>query len=515
VLVKFNFEFQILKVYIMPKKVTYSNGKTPNVCIIGAGFSGLCAAIKLKEELGLKTFTLFESLKDVGGTWFSNTYPGCACDIPSHLYSFSFEPNAEWTKNYSPQPEIWKYLERVTKKYGIYQHVRFETPVKSSTWDESTKKWKVVVFDKNSNQEEEQIFDIVINATGGLRVPNVPSQFEAFKGPMTHSAEWDHSIKLDNKIVGIVGSGASAIQIIPNIASRVKELHVFQRKPAWVVYRQQWQFPEFLKTLFVYLPFLMLIYRAYLYLMNEIKHFTFKANSFLNGLAKKGSLKYLKEQIPENDKLRNDLTPGYAFGCKRLLPTNDYYPALNLSHVSVHAGKIAKVQDQTIVMENGTSKKLDVLILATGFRVHDYFGPHEIFGKNKENILAKWKSTVPRAYYGIVCSSTPNLFYLLGPNTALGHNSVVFMIECQVTFAIAVIKEMIEKDAKRFAVKDSVEDEYMKEMESNMAKTVWGTQDCGSWYVNAAGVNTTLWPKNCTSYWNETRKPDLAKFDFK
>jgi len=235
----------------------------------------------------------------------------------------------------------------------------------------------------------------------------------------------------------------------------------------------------------------------------------------LNRAAKKASLKYLKEQIPENDELRNTLTPGYAFGCKRLLPTNDYYPALNLSHVNVRTGKIAQIQDQTIVMENGNSQKLDVLILATGFRVHDYFGPLEIYGKNSENILAKWKSTTPKAYYGIVTSKTPNLYYLLGPNTALGHNTVVFMIECQVNFMLAVIKEMIEKDAKCVAVKESVEDEYMAELALNMSKTVWGTQECGSWYVNKDGINTMLWPKNCTSYWNETRKPDLAKFEFK
>jgi len=499
----------------MPKKVTYSDGKTPMICIIGAGFSGLCAAIKLKTELGLNSFVIYEGNSDVGGTWYSNTYPGCACDVPSHLYSFSFELNPDWSQNYSAQPEILDYLRKVTRKYELYSQIKFQTHVKSSIWVESIKKWKVTTVNKNSNQEEEQLFDLVVSGPGALRLPHVPSEFKAFKGPWCHSAEWDHSIDLKNKVVGIVGSGTSAVQIIPSIVPDVKELHVFQRRPAWVVPRQQFEFSKFVKTLFAYIPFFMLLYRSYIYVKNEFRYYAFKANSNIAKLAIKGSIKQLKRQIPDDKDLQIAMTPKFQFGCKRLMLTNDYYPALNRSHCTVHSAKIEKVNDHSITMENGMTQKLDVLILATGFLVQDFFAPLQVTGTNSTNILQKWKESEPRLYYGIVSSETPNYFVLLGPNTALGHNTVVFMIECQVEFMINVVREMLKRDAKYVAVKEDAEEVYMKSMKDQMAKTVWGTEKCGSWYANDAGIITALWPKNCTSYWRETRTVDFSKFNFK
>ncbi|KAG4073235.1 hypothetical protein HA402_008581 [Bradysia odoriphaga] len=498
----------------MPKPVTYSDGSTPRICIIGAGFSGLCAAIKLKTELGLKTFIIYEGNDDVGGTWYSNTYPGCACDVPSHLYSFSFELNPDWSKNFSPQPEILDYLRKVARKYELYSKIKFQTHVKSTRWDESIRKWKVVLQNKLTNQEEEQIFDIVVSGPGALRLPNIPNQFKSFQGPWCHSAEWDNSIDLNNKVVGIVGSGTSAVQIIPSIVPKVKELHVFQRRSAWVLPRQQFEFPTFVKTLFSFIPFFMTLYRTFLYLSLEFRYYAFKANSYFGKAASKASMKFLKAQIPDDSNLRQTLTPKFKFGCKRMLLTNDYYPALNMPKTTIHTSTITQVGGNSFTMENGVTQKLDVLILATGFLVQDFFAPLQIIGKDSANILQKWKQSQPRLYYGIVSSEMPNHFTLLGPNTALGHNTVVFMIECQVDFMINLIREMINRDSKFVAVKEHVEEKYMASMKTKMRETVWGTEKCGSWYANNAGIITALWPKNCTSYWRETKAIDFEKFKF-
>ncbi len=299
-----------------------------------------------------------------------------------------------------------------------------------------------------------------VSGPGALRIPNIPDQFKTFKGPCTHSAVWDKSIDLNNKIVGVIGSGTSAVQIIPSIAPVVKELHVFQRRSAWVLPRQQFAVPTYVKTLFSYIPFLMTMFRTFLYLSAEFRYYAFKANSFFGKAgnkfyeifycvnfinqtiffsATKGSLKLLKAQIPDDIELRKALTPQFKFGCKRMLLTNEYYPALNQSKSTVHTSKITKVNDHSITMENGVTQKLDVslsyknvafrsntistwyipqvLILATGFLVQDFFAPMEITGKDSVNILQKWKQSEPRLYYGVVSSQTPNHFTLLGPNT--------------------------------------------------------------------------------------------------
>jgi cation diffusion facilitator CzcD-associated flavoprotein CzcO len=465
--------------------------------------------------LGLTSFTIFETNKDVGGTWLTNTYPGCACDVRSHLYSYSFELNPDWSESYSPQPEIWQYIKKVAQKYDLYPHIKFETEVKSMSWVESKNQWKVVTVDKNSNQAEEaKYFDIVINGPGALRLPNVPEQFKSFKGPMIHSAEWDPTVDLDNKIVGIIGSGASAVQIIPSIVKNVKELHVYQRKPAYVIPRPQTPFSKFTKAIFFYFPFITWLYRCFIFLTAEFLHPAFKKNSWMSFLGTKYSTRLITSQLPGRDDLQKQLTPKFSFGCKRLLISSDYYPALGQPHVKLHSQPIKSVEDQSILTEDGHLQKLDVLILATGYRVHDYFGPMQIYDKNGDDVLKSWKSTVPMTYYGIVSSGAPNHFILLGPNTALGHNTVVYMIECQVNFSVSVIREMMKRDAKYVCVKKRAEEKFMNWIQTELKDTVWGGTTCGSWYANDRGVITTLWPENCISYWNKTKNVNFSHFEF-
>ncbi|XP_037034951.1 FAD-binding monooxygenase ktnD-like [Bradysia coprophila] len=494
---------------------TYSDGTTPTVCIIGSGFCGLCSAVKLKTDLGFENFVIYERNKDVGGIWLANTYPGCETDVPSHLYCFSFELNPNWSKHYGTSAEIQDYFSKVARKYDLYSHIKFETQVKSTIWVDFIKKWRVTIKNRVSKHEEVHLFDIVINACGGLRYPKIPEEFKNFKRPMWHSAEWEQSVDLTNKTVGIVGSGTSACQIIPNIVPKVKQLHVFQRRASWVVGRAQFEYSKFVKKLFLLIPFLLWLYRAYIFIKYEIRHHAFKGKSYFSELASRDSIELLKSQIPNNKDLQEAMTPKFQFGCKRLLVTNDYYPALNQSNCTVHNSKITKVTDNSIIMENGVSQELDVLILATGFRAQEYFAPIELIGANSVDILKKWlDNEPPKVYYGIVDRQVPNHFFLIGPNTAIFHSSVFFMAECQVSFIIRLVREMMARNAKTVTVKEHAVEEYMKYMQKHMGNTVWGTEDCGGWTASKAGITTILWPMNSTAYWLQTRKINYSHFDF-
>jgi len=495
--------------------MTYADGSTPKICIVGAGFSGLTAAIKLKKDLGLETFTLFDENNDVGGTWLVNTYPGCACDVQSHLYSWSFELNPNWSKNFSPQAEIWEYIRNTALKYDLYKHIHFNSKVKSLVWDEQISQWRVTVINKETKGEKEELFDVVINGPGALRVPSYPKEFEDFKGQKVHTAEWDSSISLENKVVGVVGSGASAVQVIIDSAPKVKELHCYQRKPAWISPRPQYEFSSTMKWIFNIFPPIMWLYRWLIFFFAEIRHGFFMQDSWGSKFATWALVRNLKKQIPAENPKQEQLIPKYTLGCKRIIKSENYYPTLALSHVKVYTEKIKEIREDRIGLEDGTSQKLDVLILATGFKVQDFFDPMQIKGKDDIDVMQAWKKEGPQTYFGICTSIAPNMFILLGPNTGLGHNSIIFMIECQVDFAIQIIREMMERGSRSVAVKQSTEEEFMEEVEEQLNKTVWKQGNCDSWYANAQGKITTLWPWNCRTYWKRTKVVDFSKFDFK
>ncbi|XP_037030697.1 FAD-binding monooxygenase ktnD-like isoform X1 [Bradysia coprophila] len=494
----------------------WSNGK-PEIGIIGAGMSGLCAAVQLQKKLAITSFTIFEKNADVGGIWLNNTYPGCECDSPSHLYSFSFDLNPNWSANYAPQPEILDYVKHVAEKHKIYEHIKFHHEVKALTWNEDLKKWIVRYANAfiEKNDDEIQMFDIVVMAVGTFRIPCIPNELKTFSGPTMHTAEWNYEINLKNKKVAVIGSGASAVQVIPKIVNEVHTLHCYHRKPPYVIPRLQFTIPKFLKLFFFYIPFLMWLYRCLVFMLYELFQPAYYCGSFMNKLVYKVTKAYRQRELKKHEHLLNDLTPTYAFGCKRVTLTEGYYAAMTSPNVHLHSSHIDKIVDRTIYTKNGMKEEIDVLILATGFKVLEYWGPMQIFGKNSHNVLQSWIDKEPRSYYGIAFSSAPNLFALLGPNTVVGHNSVMFMVECQVNFMIKAVRKMMKRNAEVINLKVAAEDDFMDKLKANLKDTVWNREVCDSWFTNSRGVVTTLWGGNCTKYWRQTRTIDWSKFEIK
>eukprot|EP01111_Echinosteliopsis_oligospora_P017690 TRINITY_DN7769_c0_g1_i1.p1 TRINITY_DN7769_c0_g1~~TRINITY_DN7769_c0_g1_i1.p1 ORF type:complete len:520 (-),score=102.96 TRINITY_DN7769_c0_g1_i1:38-1597(-) len=487
------------------EKVTYSNGTTPSIVIVGSGISGMCAAIQLKRQLGLTSFTLYSLENEVGGTWMVNVYPGCACDVPSHLYSFSFEPNPNWTEKYSGQREIHKYLIDVAKKHDLYSHIKFRTAITSAIWDSSKNKYHISSKNLDTGLIEESFADILINGGGGLRIPNIPEKFKEFKGPLCHSAQWNPSLDFHDKTVAIIGSGASAIQIIPQLAESVKKLQVYQRTATWVVPRDNYSYPRWLKSLFRVSPFCQRIYRSFIYLNNEITFYAFRRDSYLSPVvsrvASRLAAKNLKNSLPDED-IRNKLTPKYTMGCKRISVSNDYLPSFTRENVSLITEPIEKVDGNTIKTTT-QEREADVIILATGFDLLKSVADTKIIGLDGADLQEQWRDC-PRAYLGISYDKLPNAFFLVGPNTGLGHNSIIFMIECQVNYIIEAIRTMMKQDKASIVVKPERQISFCEELDEKMQHTVFAS-GCGSWYQNKLGKVIAMWYGNCTTYWNMTK----------
>ncbi|KAG4072847.1 hypothetical protein HA402_002590 [Bradysia odoriphaga] len=454
--------------------------------------SGLCAAIQLRKKLAITSFTIFEKNTDVGGTWLNNTYPGCEVDVPGHFYSYSFEPNPNWSVNYPAQPEILEYIKGVVRKHQIYEYIKFQHEVKMYSWNVHLKKWIVRYATTEKSDDETQMFDIMIMALGALNIPHIPDEYKAFSGPTMHTYEWNHGVALKNKNVAVIGSGASAIQVIASIVDDVQTLHCYQRKPAYVYPRFQFTFPTFLKAFFLYVPLLMWLYRCIIFMRFELFHAAFYSGSFANKFVHAITKNYRQSELKAHKHLRNGLTPKYGFGCKRVLTSERYYAAMTRPNVRLHSSHIEEIVGRSIYTKNGTKQEIDVLILATGFKVHEYFSPMRIFGKDGQSVLQTWVDKEPRSYYGIVFSYMPNLFALLGPNTGLSHSSVLFMIECQVDFMINVVREMMQRNATMMNVKVAAEDEFMDKLRWDMKNKVWNRENCGSWFANSRDVITTI-----------------------
>ncbi|ODM93447.1 Baeyer-Villiger monooxygenase [Orchesella cincta] len=471
-------------------------GKEKTICIVGAGFSGLCTAIKIKKKLPNYSITIYDTNADFGGTWLVNTYPGCACDIPSHLYSFSFEPNPSWSSQYPSQVEILTYMKTLARKYSLYENAKFRHEVKQLEWLEETMKWKASVLDSQSKQLHSLCYDFVFCGTGEYHIPKTPEIFNSFQGSMMHSAEWQPQVELEGKTVAVVGSGASAIQIIPNIASQVGKLLSYQRTPPWVIGRLQFNFAPLVQWAFAKIPGMRRFYRNSIYLANEIQYPVFQIQGFLSHIARPiavllGKL-HLRRQV-SNRHLRAKLLPNYSFGCNRVCLSSDYYPALTRENVEVIRDDIIQVTHDSIVTKD-RREKIDVLILATGFDIHEYFGPMEIVGRKGENILRKWKVDKPSIYLGIASHLMPNLFFIHGPGVSLN--------------------EIERRGASAISVKESVEKAYMLRHQRDMKNTVWSSNDCGSYYANSQNVITIVYPRSQIDYWLRTLKFNPDNFEF-
>ena len=473
--------------------------------IVGAGFSGLCAGIQLREA-GIENFVILEKANGVGGTWRDNTYPGAACDIPSHLYSYSFEPNAKWSRAYGGQPEILAYLEHCATKYGLVPHIKFGARVSKAEYDEPSGTWFVFTDDDRMFRAR-----ALILGNGALHLPQIPDLpgLASFQGKTFHSARWDHAYDLAGKRVAVIGTGASAIQFVPEIAPTVNQLDVYQRTPPWIVPKSDRPMSKAEQWAFEHVPGANWLRRTGLYWLFESRVLGFAFATKLNKMLERVVLRHLERSVPDRE-LRAKLTPAYRMGCKRVLLSNDYYPALARHNVELVTDPIERIEEHGIRTRDGKLREADAIIFGTGFRVVDYLSSMRIIGRRGEDLNDTWHTSV-RNYLGINVAGFPNLFLLMGPNTGLGHNSMIFMIESQVHYIVSAIRAMHRNALASIDVRPDVEEAFRAEMSRKLAKTVW-TSGCSSWYMAPDG-EVLLWPGFTFDYWWRTRRIDLKAYE--
>jgi cation diffusion facilitator CzcD-associated flavoprotein CzcO len=487
-----------------PSPTTEAEADTlPNevdVCVIGAGFSGLGTAIRLKQE-GYTDFVVLERGDDVGGTWHFNTYPNCGCDVPSHLYSFSFAPNADWTRTYSKQPEIRDYLQRTTDEHGIRPFVRTNTTVQSAAWDEDSGRW-IVESDRGTIRAR-----LLVPGMGPLAEPRIPDieGLDDFQGEVFHSARWNHSYDLKGKKVASIGTGASAIQYVPAIQPDVEQLYVFQRTPPWVMPHTDRPTTKWERRLYSAFPPLEKAIRGAVYAGRELLVLGFVKRPKLMGLVERLARKHIERSVPDPE-LRKKVTPDYLIGCKRILPSKHWYPALGQDNVELITQGVEKATAKGVVDAAGVEREVDAIIFGTGFQVTDMPVGKAVVGRGGKTMDEVWQGS-PNAYLGTSIPGFPNLFLLLGPNTGLGHSSMVYMIESQIEHVIDALAEMRKRDADTVEVREDVARAFNAEIDKRHEGAVWNT-GCASWYLDDTGRNATLWPD-----WTFRFRQRAAHFD--
>ena len=475
----------------------------PDIAIIGAGFSGLGAAIRLRQQ-GIDDFVVLERHDDVGGTWWANTYPGCACDVPSHLYSFSFAPNPEWSQTYSPQPEIREYLQRLAHAHDLYRSIRLGTTITSAEWDDDAGRW---TLETSAGPVSARVLIAGVGPLTEPRIPQLPG-IDRFEGAVFHSAQWDHGHDLRGERVAAVGTGASAIQFVPAIQPDVAALHVYQRTPPWVVPHTNRAISDLERRVYRRVPGLQKAIRAGVYAGREALVLGFVKNPRLMAIPARLSRRHMREQISDPELLER-VTPDYTIGCKRILPSNRWYPALGKPNVELVTSPIREVRARSIVAADGSEREVDTIIFGTGFHVADMPIGEWVRGRGGTRLVDAWERS-PRAHLGSTVAGFPNLFLLLGPNTGLGHSSVVYMIESQINHVIDALSVMRERGAAVAEVRSDVQDAYNRELDAKMARTVWSS-GCASWYIDETGRNATLWPDWTWRFRMRTRRFDPAQ----
>jgi cation diffusion facilitator CzcD-associated flavoprotein CzcO len=472
--------------------------------IVGAGFSGIGMAVRLLRD-GERDFVLLERAGELGGTWRDNTYPGCRCDVPSHLYSFSFAPNPNWSSTFSSQPEILDYLRDVARRFGVLEHVRFNCELQGAEWDEERCGWRL------HTSQGPMTADALVCAQGFLSEPKLPEipGIDRFEGSMFHSAQWAHDHDLRGERVAVVGTGASAIQLVPKIQPEVAQLHVYQRTPPWVVPHPNRPMRPFERALYRRLPLAQLAMRAAIYVARESLVLQFR-NRRMRKLATKLAMRQLRQQVPDPE-LRERLTPRYEIGCKRILPTDEWYPTLMQSNVEVVTDGIREVRGRSIVSADGTEREVDTIILATGFHVTDVPIAGLVRGPRGHTLADVWNGS-PKAYKGAAVAGFPNLFFLVGPNTGLGHSSIIFMVESQVAYVGDALRTMRRRGVRTLEVREEAQASYNRELEALTRGTVWVTGGCASYYIDRNGHNSTLWPYFTWPFRKRTRQFDEAAY---
>jgi cation diffusion facilitator CzcD-associated flavoprotein CzcO len=480
---------------------------TTDVAIVGAGFSGLGMAIRLKQA-GLDDHVVLERGSEVGGTWWWNAYPGCGCDVPSNLYSFSFAPNPDWPHTYSKQPDIGAYLSRVADDFGVRPNLQLDCSVTDAAWDAAAQRWTIETSRGTLTAR------VLVAAGGPLFSPKLPDVegLDDFEGKVFHSARWDHDYDLRGRRVAAIGTGASAIQFVPAIAPDVAQLHVFQRTPPWVMPHPGRPTTKFERRLYRRFPALQKLSRAGVYAGRETLVLGFVKYPPLLKAAEAIAKRHMREAI-KDPRLIEQVTPGYALGCKRILPSNDWYPALARDNVALHAGGLRAITPNGVVDADGVEHEVDAIVFGTGFQATDMPLARHLRGADGRTLAEHWNGSV-HAYRGCTVAGFPNLFMLLGPNTGLGHGSMVYMIESQVAYVLDALRTMQVRGAAVAEVRADAEAAFNREIDDKLAGSVW-TTGCQSWYADASGRIAVLWPDWTFAFRRDTRSFDVSAYDLR
>jgi len=480
------------------------------IAIAGAGFAGLGLAIRLRAA-GIEDFVVLERAGDVGGTWRANTYPGCQCDVPSHLYSLSFAPNPSWRRTYSRGPEIWDYLRRLADRHGLGPHLRLGHELTAAAWDDDAQRWRIETSRGGLTAQ------VLVDATGGLSHPATPRirGLRRFAGTVFHSAAWNHDHDLTGERVAVIGTGASAIQFVPQIQPRVGRLHVFQRTAPWVMPHSDRPIRDWERSLYRALPLAQRAVRAAVYWLREATLATGMTRNpkLLRPLERVGRA-HLRRAIAD-PQLRRTLAPDFRLGCKRILVSNRWYPALARDNVEVVTEPISEVRAHAIVTADGEQRDVDTIILATGFRVTDPPTAGLVRGRDGRTLAELALATgAIEAYLGTTFAGFPNLFKMTGPNTGLGHSSMVFMIESQLEYVLDALRVMDERGLASVEVRSEAQAAYNARLRQRMPATVWAS-GCSSWYLTPDGHNPVLWPDFTFRYRHRLRRFDTRAYELR
>ena len=473
-----------------------------DVAIIGAGFAGLTAAIRLQRR-GSTSFVVFERAAAVGGTWRDNVYPGCAVDIPAPLYSMSFAPNPNWSRLYSGQPEILAYLHDTVRRFALERHIRFETEIVKTEFVAAEGRWHLT--DRAGRQTTARVVLMAIGPLNRPAVPRLPG-LDTFRGHTFHSSRWDHGYDLAGKRVAVVGTGASAIQFIPEIAPQVARLHVFQRSAPWVLPRLDRAFSERERGWFRRLPLWQKALRTFIYWRLELQGLLFLGNERLSKLATSIANYHRHKALKRHPEIEQKATPTYQLGCKRVLLSNDYFPALARPNVELLTAPIREVTATGIVTEDGQTRDIDLLIFGTGFVASSILVDMHVRGLGGRDLLQEWQQAVPEAYQGTAVAGFPNLLFIIGPNTGLAHNSLVHIMESQVNYVLDYLRLLDQAGPAAYLdVKADAQRRYNEALQQKLGTTVWAS-GCQSWYLNAQGRNTTLLPALTATFRRATKR---------
>ncbi|KAK2734966.1 hypothetical protein FQN57_001401 [Myotisia sp. PD_48] len=493
------------------------------VVIIGAGFSGLCTAINLLKNNN-RNFVILEKSAGLGGTWRDNKYPGSCCDVYSHLYSYSFEQNPDWTRLFSSQEEILQYLNNVGDKYGLHRYIRYSSMVNEARWDEAERKWKTTVEVQGVKDSEfvdgyTISSDFLVSAVGQLNYPSYPSipGIDDFKGKMVHSARWDWSYDFKGKKVGVIGNGATAVQIIPEIAPVASHLTLFQRTPNWVVPRGDIPISTATRAVFKYVPAALSRFRASIMDEREANYpIVSNPDSALSEATRAISLQLMNAQLPNRPELRAKLTPNYPPGCKRIIRSDDFFPTLARDDVTLETGRIDRITEKGIIVD-GVEQEFDLIVLATGFKTVEFMHPIKVYGDGGKPLSELWTQGA-RALYGITVESLPNFAMLYGPNTNLGHNSIILMIEAQARYILGLINAVMQSTTRggptlKITPKVEVLDKFNEDLQELLSRSAFAHPNCSSWYKTEEGLVTNNWSKTVIDYQKLLSKVDWSDFN--